>query len=127
HEINGKKYAMEAHLVNQDKDGHIVAIAVLFNIGTRNSFLADVYQIVKNKSNQGMLKLSPSELLPANTTFYSYKGSLTTPPCAPVTWIVMQNPLTVTQHQIDVFKERVIEMNARPIQERDDRPVMLSH
>jgi carbonic anhydrase len=125
HEINGKKYAMEAHLVNQDDEGDTVAIAVLFTEGEKNTFLSNFYQMVKSKSNQGMLQLSPSELIPQGG-FYSYSGSLTTPSCAPVTWVVMKNTKTVSQHQLDVFKDKVIPMNARPIQARENRDIISS-
>ena len=38
--------------------------------------------------------------------YYSYKGSLTTPPCSEsVTWIVMEEPVQVSQDQLDAFRK----------------------
>ena len=45
-------------------------------------------------------KLVP-ELASKNAPYYAYKGSLTTPPCyESVQWIVMKNPISVTESQV---------------------------
>jgi Eukaryotic-type carbonic anhydrase len=37
---------------------------------------------------------------------YSYKGSLTTPPCSEiVNWVVMEEPVQVSQGQLDEFRK----------------------
>jgi carbonic anhydrase len=43
-------------------------------------------------------------------------GSLTTPPCSEgVLWLVMKQPIQVSQDQINIFS-RLYRNNARPIQ-----------
>ncbi|XP_065926241.1 nacrein-like protein [Magallana gigas] len=67
------------------------------------------------------------DLLPPDLEkFYTYEGSLTTPPCSEtVTWIVMKCPITVSKVAVDKFKslevsssEEVLGVhgNRRPVQ-----------
>jgi len=49
-------------------------------------------------------------------TYYSYVGSLTTPPCSEgVRWFVMKNSVRVSARQVAKFK-KFFDMNARPTQ-----------
>jgi carbonic anhydrase len=60
--------------------------------------------------------INPVSLLPANRNYYTYMGSLTTPPCTEgVLWLVMKQPVQVSQEQINIFS-RLYRNNARPIQ-----------
>ncbi len=62
------------------------------------------------------LTLDPLQLLPENRNYYTYMGSLTTPPCSEgVLWMVMKHPMPVSPEQIAVFA-RLYPMNARPLQ-----------
>lgn len=42
HTINGKRFALEAHLVHQSQNGSIAVIGILYNIGRRDRFLSRV-------------------------------------------------------------------------------------
>ena len=43
----------------------------------------------------------PAKLLPANTTYWTYPGSLTTPPCnESVTWILFKEPIEISAEQV---------------------------
>merc|ERR1711953_1513779 len=60
--------------------------------------------------------------------FYTYDGSLTTPPCTgAVRWIVMEKPLTASKAQIESFKTYFKEpnkaggVNNRPVQDVNGR------
>ena len=73
-----------------------------------------------------MLKASinPHDLLPANQSFYHFKGSLTTPPCSEgVNWFVMKDPVAVSKSQVKQFLSIVGE-NARPVQAANGRFVL---
>ena len=59
---------------------------------------------------------NPRNFLPANRDYYQYEGSLTTPPCSEgVHWIVIKEPVTVSNEDLAQFHER-IHFNARPVQ-----------
>merc|ERR1712150_382621 len=48
----------------------------------------------------------PATLLPGNTKkYWSYLGSLTTPPCyESVTWVVFEEPIEVSEAQLKAFR-----------------------
>ena len=69
--------------------------------------------------------INASNFLPANSSYYAYEGSLTTPPCSEgVKWIVLKNPMTASQAQIDAFT-KIFQVNARPVQDVNSRTVQL--
>jgi carbonic anhydrase len=61
------------------------------------------------------IKLDINDLLPRSTDdYFTYAGSLTTPPCSEtVRWIVLKQPVQVSKNQIAAFRA-VFPMNARP-------------
>ena len=62
-----------------------------------------------------------NRLLPAERGYYTYMGSLTTPPCSEgVLWMVMKTPVPISAEQIGIFA-RLYPMNARPIQSASGR------
>jgi carbonic anhydrase len=61
------------------------------------------------------------ELLPGAQGYYTFAGSLTTPPCSEgVTWYVLKQPVSVSAEQIAAFA-KIYPMNARPIQTTNGR------
>ena len=66
-------------------------------------------------------------LLPKDSTYFNYSGSLTTPPCSEeVNWMVMAQPIEVSSAQIEKFRTRY-SGNNRPVQSLHDRQVRLSN
>ena len=71
--------------------------------------------------------LDLNELLPTDRRYFTYMGSLTTPPCSEgVQWIVMRQPVTVTAEQIELFA-RIYPMNSRPLQAAAGRRILQSN
>ena len=67
--------------------------------------------------------IDADNLLPDNRTYYTYSGSLTTPPCSEiVTWIVMDKPIFASQAQLDAF-DNVLHDNFRPVQPINGRTI----
>ena len=67
--------------------------------------------------------LDPQQLLPADRGYFTYMGSMTTPPCSEgVLWMVMKTPLPVSEQQIGLFA-RLYPMNARPVQSASGRMI----
>ncbi|MFO1269875.1 MAG: carbonic anhydrase family protein, partial [Rubrivivax sp.] len=80
----------------------------------------------RNEEQAARTPLDPAELLPEDRRYYTYMGSLTTPPCTEgVLWVVMRTPVTVTAAQVDLFA-RIYPMNARPPQALAGRRIMQS-
>ena len=66
-------------------------------------------------------------LLPTDRRYFTYMGSLTTPPCSEgVLWMVMKQPVTISPEQIGIFA-RLYPMNARPIQSAAGRLIKESN
>ena len=62
-------------------------------------------------------------LLPESRAYYTYMGSLTTPPCTEdVLWMVFKQPMPVSAEQVGIFS-RLYRNNARPIQPSNNRLV----
>ena len=68
--------------------------------------------------------INARDLLPHNTGYYRYMGSLTTPPCSEgVNWYVMAEPVTIGARQLQQF-DATIGANARPLQPVNRRLVL---
>lgn len=55
-------------------------------------------EIIENSYVEVKEKISLSDVLPYDWSFYTYQGSLTTPPCyETVQWIVLRCPIAVSR------------------------------
>ena len=129
HGIQGVRADMEVHLVHRDAQGRIAVVAVLMNGGRRtNSTLkriADALPRIAGQSFYGrQVATNPLFLLPPERSYFSYPGSLTTPPCTEgVDWFVMAEPVEVDAALVARFRQAMGE-NARPLQPDNARPVL---
>ncbi|MDE5603645.1 MAG: carbonic anhydrase family protein, partial [Helicobacter sp.] len=58
---------------------------------------------------------------------YSFKGSLTTPPCTEnIQWIVLDAPATASQKQIKKLNELFHNNNARNLQNTNGREIIFT-
>jgi carbonic anhydrase len=125
HHVDGRTYPMELHLVHQDVNRHVIVIAVLVETGLPNQPLAKLWTMLPRKEGQQGAEhaFNPRDLLPSSTHYFSYHGSLTTPPCTEgVQWIILRDTITMSAEQIAQFVS-VIGHNARPIQSLHSRKV----
>jgi carbonic anhydrase len=129
--INGKGSAMVAHLVHAAADGRVAVVAVLLDAGSAaNPLLANVWQHLPAKEGPEQkhndVQVNVTGLLPADRGYYTFPGSLTTPPCTEnVTWFVLKTPEAISQGQADAFG-KIFPNNARPTQPLNDREVLAS-
>ena len=83
--INGKGFEMVAHLVHQGSDGNLAVVAVLLQKGNDNPLVHELWNdLPKEKEKEEVLnsvEIDLSTLLPADRGYYTFPGSLTTPPC----------------------------------------------
>ncbi|MDP2008033.1 MAG: carbonic anhydrase family protein [Rubrivivax sp.] len=128
--IDGRQFEMSLHLVHKDEQGRLAVVALLFDAGPAHPVLQQVWNNLPLERGQPATARTPLELeslLPADRRYYTYMGSLTTPPCSEgVQWIVMRHPVALAPEQIDLFA-RMYPMNARPLQAASGRRILQSN
>ena len=128
--LKGKHAPLEGHLVHKSKDGHFVVVSVLFLEGHANPAINTLWSnIPKEKEKESKpegVEINANQLLPDRRAYYTFPGSLTTPPCTEgVTWLVMQKKMTVSKAQINAFAALYPD-NFRPTQPLDGRVILMS-
>jgi len=128
--IDGKGFAMVAHLVHASDDGKLAVVAVLLDGGTANQAIATLWQHLPlhegPEQKLDAVKFDVTALLPQNRAYYTFAGSLTTPPCTEgITWFVLRTPSELSQDQADAFG-KIYPHDARPVQPLNGRQVMAS-
>lgn len=118
--INGKGFDMVVHLVHKDLDGRLAVVAVLLERGQAHPLVQTLWNNLPLEKNSDYspegVSIDLNQLLPDQRNYYTYMGSLTTPPCSEgVLWMVMKQPAQVSAEQISIFS-RLYPMNARPVQ-----------
>ena len=128
--INGKQFDMVAHLVHKDLEGRLAVVAVLLERGSAHPLVQSVWNnlpLEKGEDVAARTTLDLNALLPTERSYFTYMGSLTTPPCSEgVLWMVMKTPMPIAPEQIGVFS-RLYPMNARPIQSAAGRLIKESN
>ena len=128
--ISGRQYEMSAHLVHRDPDGRLAVVAVVLERGADQPVLQQVWNnlpLEKNEAVPAPDAIDPNALLPTDRRYFTYMGSLTTPPCSEgVLWMVMQQPVPASPQQIGIF-QRLYPMNARPVQAAGGRLIKQSN
>ena len=128
HTINGKAAPMEGHFVHVSDDNKIAIVAVMMTGGGRYPPFERVMARVPEQSNDplALTDFDPTRLLPEASPRMHYEGSLTTPPCSEtVSWIVLTEPLTVSDAAITTFGI-LFGNNARPVQPLNRRFILSS-
>lgn len=125
HKIDGAGAAMEVHFVHQHpKTGVLTVLGVMLKEGKKNKFIEDVWNHFptgKNTVLNTSVTINPMDLLPEEKSFYSYAGSLTTPPCYQgVNWVVFKSMKELSHEQAEKFPHHE---NARPVQPLNGRIV----
>jgi carbonic anhydrase len=123
--VNGKAYDMVAHFVHKDYDNSLAVVAVLMEKGSEHPIIQTLWNYMPLEV--GMSSAPPNvvidlaKLLPEKREYYTYMGSLTTPPCSEnVLWMVLKNPVQISSQQIGIFA-RLYPNNTRPVQPANDR------
>ncbi|MFZ6649192.1 carbonic anhydrase [Undibacterium sp. TJN25] len=128
--VNGKSFEMVVHMVHKDGDGKIAVVAVLLERGKPQSVIQSVWNnlpLEKNDPVQPLVTMDATQLLPQQREYYTYMGSLETPPCTEgVLWIVLKQPVEISPEQLAIFS-RLYPMNARPVQKTFGRVIKESN
>ena len=126
--INGKSADMVAHLVHKDANGKLAVVAVLLKAGAANKLVDTLWKNAPHEKEKQLavagVEVNAADLLPVNkTSYYTFTGSLTTPPCSEgVTWFVLRTPTSISKDEVARFA-KLYPMNARPTQPLNGREI----
>jgi carbonic anhydrase len=128
--IDGRTFDMVVHLVHANQVGKLAVVAVLLQQGDDNPLIRELWKdLPKEKGREARLQdihIEASRILPAGRGYYTFSGSLTTPPCSEdVTWFVLKQPTTVSASEIEQFS-LLYRNDARPTQPLYGRMVLES-
>ncbi|XP_053106595.1 carbonic anhydrase 3-like [Hemicordylus capensis] len=117
HVVDAQRYAGEIHLVHwyskysnfgdalRKTDG-VAILAILLQIGKNAKpemkRIIEEFPAIRTKGKEAPFQnFDPSILFPQNRGYWTYQGSFTTPPCEEcVTWILLKEPMIVSEGQI---------------------------
>ncbi len=130
HTVNGQAADMEIHFVHQNPhSGNLAVVGVLLVGGAdENAAYEAVLANAPTERTDGAIMvdgvtLDLNSLLPEQTTYFTYNGSLTTPPCSEIVrWLLLDNVVELTDEQVEAFAS-IFENNARPVQSSEGRDV----
>jgi carbonic anhydrase len=126
--VKGKLTDMDVHLLHKSADGKLAVVAVRLNedIGSPNAVLAALWPHLPTHAGateKVIDEVNPGGLLPADRGYWTYQGSLTTPPCTEgVRWFVFEQELSLSRNQWRVFAA-LFNVNTRPLQEPHGRRI----
>ncbi|MEH6588967.1 MAG: carbonic anhydrase family protein [Halioglobus sp.] len=109
HQIEGKQFLMEVHLVHQNESGELAVVAMLYDEGTSTREIEQYNFRLPADVGRAVPYRQPLSDFPAanapDIDYYRYNGSLTTPPCSEgVRWFVLKDINTTTREQQAVYK-----------------------
>jgi carbonic anhydrase len=115
HKIDGKAFPMEVHFVHKNASGGLGVLGVFIARGAANAAFAGLAAAFPPEAGKEVaLSVDPRGLLPGKLGYWTYEGSLTTPPCSEIVdWMVAKEPIEVAAGDIEKFTA-LYAMNARP-------------
>ncbi len=130
--INGKQSDMVVHLVHKNAQNELAVVAVLLEKGeTANPLLASLWKVMPKTVGKAQqydnVQMDIKQLLPKDKNYYSFTGSLTTPPCSEgVKWMVLKTSVSISAEQLAQY-QAVYSHNARPLQPLNGREILSSN
>lgn len=121
-------FPLEIHMVHERADGNLLVLAVFVKGGEENKALNVLLDHLPAKEGQVETikdaKVNPTDYLPKDKRYYTYNGSLTSPPCVEgVQWVVMPDPITASPAQILKIRNVTHGSNARATQPLNGREI----
>ncbi len=128
--IHGKGFDMVGHLVHADADGHLAVVAILFKAGVPNPLLEALWKNIPSEKDKTVeisaVSINVEDLMPSQHGYYTYSGSLTTPPCTEgVAWYILKSASSLSDEQLATITKLYPHDN-RPTQKLNHREVLES-
>lgn len=130
HSVAGIPSDIELHFVHKNETGELAVVAVLINesSGKESAAFKPIWQMLPRTASTettSKQQLQIGNLLPKESAYAHYQGSLTTPPCLEgVQWFVMTSPLTMSSGQVEVYSSIFQGPTNRPRQPLKGRQVL---
>lgn len=122
HSVDGVRAPVEFHFVHEDDDGELLVVGAFGIVGAENPALSPLVAAATSGVDVPAT-VTLGSLLPMQSGYSAYTGSLTTPPCSEeVQWIVLDTPLPLSETQLDALTA-VHDDNFRPTQPLGDRQI----
>ncbi|HVC47300.1 MAG TPA: carbonic anhydrase family protein [Terracidiphilus sp.] len=126
--VNGRLADMDVEFLHKSADGKFAIIEerLTEDIDEPNPTLAMLWgslPTTTGASDKVTSMVNPLGLLPVDQSYWTYMGSLSTPPCTEdVRWFVMQTPVTISRGQYRAFAA-LFRVNSRPLQDTHGRRI----
>ena len=126
--VKGKLTDMDAHIIHKSADGKlaIIAVRLVEDLSNPNALLATLWPhlpTTPGATDSVTDMVSPAGLLPSDRGYWTYEGSLTTPPCTEgVRWFVYEQPVPLSRGQLRAFAA-LFKVNTRPLQDPHGRRI----
>ena len=124
----GKLTDLDVELLHKSADGKmaIVEVRLAMDRGNPNAVLAMLWphlpKTAKSKATVNDM-VNAAGFLPADRGYWTYIGSLTTPPCTEdVRWFVYEYPISLSLDQLRAFTG-LFRVNSRPLQDPHGRRI----
>jgi carbonic anhydrase len=118
---------MELHFVHRSAAGNLAVVGVMISEGKENAALKSVFDNLPTTIGDPQpteLMTDAAKIIPQGAGYYTYGGSLTTPPCTEgVRWLVLNQPIELSAEQIESFG-KIFELDARPVQPLNERDLL---
>jgi carbonic anhydrase len=126
--VKGKLTDMDVELLHSSADGKLAIVEVRLgeDVGNPNAVLATLWEHLPKtagRTEKVTDLVSPGGLLPADRGYWTYTGSLATPPCTEgVRWFVFEEEIGMSRDQLRAFGA-MFKINSRPLQDTHGRRI----
>lgn len=126
--VEGKLTDMDVELLHKSSDGKMAIVEVRLGLdrGYPNAVMSMLWPHLPQRAGSTAkvdAMVNPRGFLPADPGYWTYMGSLPTPPCTEgVRWFVFENEITISLDQIRTFAS-LFRMNSRPLQDPHGRRI----
>ncbi len=131
HTINGIRYPIEIHLVHKSTKNNLTVLSVLAKEGNESQlfeFFESFLPLKKGEYKVINKTIDLTTLFPVSKDYYSYSGSLTTPPCTEnVNWVIFKQPIVISLDEVLRLKNTMPINNYRTEQPLNNRIVYINY
>jgi carbonic anhydrase len=127
HRFDGRGAPMEVHFVHRGSGGKQLVVSMMIQVAGKNEALAPIFTSPpRTPSVKRTVSINLAKIPPAKHSYFSYQGSLTTPPCSEgVHWVLLKESIRISSSQYKLFKN-MFGNNARPPQPLNGREVAVT-